>query len=97
MCGGGSPLKCGADEELALVDVYHAALLDGGVRGYAPARCRRDYELARVHMLQRLIGVGDSIDFAGERGGALIATWIERVAARLAGVRPDETIARDGG
>src|SRR5947209_4870400 len=46
------------DWELQLVESYHAALVEHGVREYDLARCVADYRLARFWNLHTLVIVG---------------------------------------
>ena len=69
--------------ERQLVDSYHAALVEHGVRGYDLARCVGDYRLARLWNLHTLVVVGPLFDFSHPRAEALLVAAIERLVALL--------------
>jgi hypothetical protein len=81
--------EVGAEEETALLREYHRALEEAGVTDYPFARCHADYRRAVLLMLQRLLSLGDSIEFDSARGRALIEGWLRRLAGRLVDVQPD--------
>lgn len=63
--------------EQALMRRYHAALLDGGVRGYNWERCWHDYRLLAAH--GTIMGVvGAAITTPTERGDRMLSTLINR-------------------
>jgi hypothetical protein len=69
--------------EHTLVETYHAALVEHGVRGYDLARCFVDYRLATFQVLQRTVIAGALLDFSNPRGQALVLALLERCAALL--------------
>lgn len=81
------------DAEHALVRRYHAALTSTGTVDYAWERCWTDYRRASVLMLERVIGVVDSIEFDSPRGRLLMETWTRRLAGRLTDANPDALLA----
>lgn len=69
--------------ERGLVEDYHAALVEHGVRGYDLARCLADYQLARFRTLHTLVVVAPLFDFSHPRAHALLVAGLERLAALL--------------
>ena len=58
-------------------------LREGGVRDYDFDALLSDYRISMCFIAYRLIAGGDMIDFSNERGTALIARWMQRLAALL--------------
>jgi aminoglycoside phosphotransferase (APT) family kinase protein len=80
--------------ERRLVCGYHQELVARGVTGYAREACLRDYELAKLLVLHRLVVAFDSMELSHEREVTLVDRWCERVAVRTAEVDL-EAAARD--
>ncbi len=82
---------CGAlhsDQDTACVERilrrYHAAL---SVPDYSFDDLHRDYQRALLLHVANLASAGDGeIDFGNERGSTMMATWMQRLAARAAEV-----------
>ena len=69
--------------EMDLLGTYHRLLCEGGVRDYDFDALLTDYRIAMCFIGYRMIVGGDMIDFSNERGTALIAGWMRRLAALL--------------
>jgi len=77
-----------ADAEEALLRDYHTRLGDAD---YAFDRFRRDYHRALMIVLAGLASTGE-VDFANERGAAMMAAWLERLKARVLLVDPQHLL-----
>jgi hypothetical protein len=71
------------DEELELLRTYHAELLELGVEAFDFVTCLEQYRGCLLLMLQRIIMGCEQVEFRNERGRKLIASWIDRLGARL--------------
>jgi aminoglycoside phosphotransferase (APT) family kinase protein len=92
--GGTLDPACPIEDERALVEHYHAVLVQGGVDDYDARRCWDEYRLALVLMLQRLVAAADAAEFADPRSAVLIQTWVDRLLTRLRGLDPDALMAQ---
>lgn len=61
-----------------LVEVYHRALIEAGVRGYLLDRCREDYVLGSLWVIHRGVLLIGTLDFSNERGMAMVDRAVER-------------------
>lgn len=93
LCGA-LPAETPLHEERELVRGWHAGLETHGVADYPFAACWRDYELARLAMLQRLVPSTEAVDALHPRAEALLAVWLPRLAARLREADPDAILRR---
>ena len=67
-----------------LLASYHALLLAGGVRDYAPEDLRTDYRLALVSVAMTVIYISVKLDLSSEEDQALVKMVWPRLAAMLA-------------
>lgn len=75
------PNMAPADAEAAeshLVEVYHQALVEAGVRGYSLERCREDYVLGSLWVMHRGVLLIGTLDLSNERGMAMVDRAVER-------------------
>ncbi len=61
-----------------LVEVYHQALVEAGVRGYSLDRCREDYVLGSLWVIHRGTLLIGTLDLSNERGMAMVDRAVER-------------------
>lgn len=75
------------DEIEGLIAHYRDRLADYGI-DMPMEQLRHDYYLGLLGVLNRLVPAGfqDMLDLSGERGDALIDTWLQRTLRRLDGV-----------
>jgi Ser/Thr protein kinase RdoA (MazF antagonist) len=78
-----------ADAEERILRHYHQAL---GVAGYDYETFLRDYRRAMLLHLANLASA-DEMDFGNERGHAMMAAWMDRLAARARGIDPAAVMA----
>lgn len=64
--------------EAHLVEVYHQALVEAGVRGYPLDRCREDYVLGSLWVIHRGVLLIGTLDLSNERGMAMVDRAVER-------------------
>jgi len=64
--------------ESHLVEVYHRALVEAGVRGYSLDRCREDYVLGSLWVIHRGTLLIGTLDLSNERGMAMVDRAVER-------------------
>jgi aminoglycoside phosphotransferase (APT) family kinase protein len=76
----------GVEVERGLVRGYHLALQERGVAGYGFEACWRDYELAKLLILHRLVVAFDAMELSHEREVARVMRWYARAVARVRGV-----------
>jgi hypothetical protein len=74
-----------AEVERALLERYHARLLEAGVTGYDFDRFLLDYRRSLPAVFQ-ILATTESMDLGEERGAELMGLWVERALARLRGV-----------
>jgi hypothetical protein len=72
-----------ARHERELLGVYWEELADSGVQDYTLERCRTDYDLATLHVFYRYVIAVHLISQRHERGQALSAIALERLAGAL--------------
>ena len=78
-------LSCGVPDDMPaqpLLEAYHAALVDAGVKDYSLEAATKDYRLALRMVLMNLSTV-DQVDLGDGRGVALLRVWMERLLMRL--------------
>jgi hypothetical protein len=68
--------------ELDLLKTYHSELTKH-ITGYAFDQCMRDFRIAIVFMLFRLMTAAAVLDFADSRAEAFLESWIQRCDAML--------------
>lgn len=61
-----------------LVEVYHRALVEAGVRTYSLDRCREDYVLGSLWVIHRGVVLIGTLDLSDERGTAIVNRAVER-------------------
>ena len=64
--------------ESHLVEVYHHALVEAGIRGYSLDRCREDYVLGSLWVIHRGVLLIGTLDLSNERGMAIVDRAVER-------------------
>jgi aminoglycoside/choline kinase family phosphotransferase len=70
--------------EFALVDLYHASLKAGGVRGYSLETCRRDYRLALLDVLYFLVLVISKLNlFEAQESRDLYAWGVSNISSAI--------------
>ena len=67
--------------EAHLVEVYHQALVEAGVRGYSLDRCREDYVRGCLWVIHRGVLLIGTLDLSDERGMVLMDRAVERAMA----------------
>jgi hypothetical protein len=72
-----------ADCEEQIVRHYHKSLEAGGVAGYAFDACWRDYQIAKLLLLHRLISGAGMLDLSHERGQQILDRTFEGILATL--------------
>lgn len=68
-----------AEHDMRLLRSYHDELCDRGVAGYDFEACLRDYQLSMLFVAYRMISGMHLIDFANDRGAALVDAWLQRL------------------
>lgn len=71
------------EHERALVNHYHARLVDAGVTGYSAAEAWDDYRLAVLYLFTYAVVIGGTLDPSNERGQKFMAQLIERSSAAV--------------
>ena len=66
-----------------LLEVYHDELLRIGVRDYDFESLRRDYRLALLLLIHRVLTSIGSLQVEDERGTLLMDRWVERLGGRI--------------
>ncbi|MCK9485178.1 MAG: ecdysteroid 22-kinase family protein [Dehalococcoidia bacterium] len=64
--------------EAGLVDAYHEALVEAGVRGYSLQDCRRDYVLGQLWVMHRGVLLIGTLDLSHERGAQIVDNAVSR-------------------
>ncbi len=64
--------------EAEVIELYHASLVEAGVRNYTLADCREDYRRAATFCVCYPLIVAGSLDLANERGRALGKMMLDR-------------------
>ena len=78
--------------EMDLLRIYHAVLLDGGVRGYDFDQCFEDYRASMLGcLLYSVLEIG-SLDTANERGLELFTAIMERALSAVADLNAGELL-----
>ncbi len=79
-------------EELALVRAYHAALEEGGVRGYSFDECWEDYRLSMLELFVFWVVTGGYCAYEGERAQLYLRNTLERIGAAISDLDSARTI-----
>lgn len=89
--GTSLPPTVRADHESALVEAYHAALLEFGVRGYDLQTCFADY---RLGMLQAplIVTLGTAFSATTERGDEMMLIMLQRACEAIRSLETFEII-----
>jgi hypothetical protein len=66
-----------------LLRMYHATLIEHGVRDYPFERVERDYVLAQLLIQHRGILIVGQLDLSHERGQQLVHATLKRTATNL--------------
>jgi hypothetical protein len=75
-----------------LLRMYHAVLLDGGVRAYDFDQCFEDYRASMLGcLLYSVLEIG-SLDTANERGLELFTAIMERALSAVADLNAGELL-----
>ncbi|MDP9235978.1 MAG: ecdysteroid 22-kinase family protein [Chloroflexota bacterium] len=82
LCGGLDPEPRAANEE-RLVRLYHDTLVKNGVKGYSFEQCWTEYRRMALYVLVYVVISLGTLDFANERGLALMKVWLKRSAAAI--------------
>jgi len=78
------PIELRRARERELLALYHATLVDRGVRGYSLRRLRRDYRRAAMAFVVGAVVLSSNLDLLGpERGRALVDAALRRFEAAL--------------
>lgn len=93
LCGA-LPAEAPDGQERELVRGWHAQLEAQGVRGYAFESCWRDYELARLAMVHRMVPAVIGIEGLHARVEGLVTAWLRRLAVRLGDTDPEAILQR---
>lgn len=80
------------DEELGLLHVYHATLVDNGVSGYPFEECLSDYRLSMLEVFVFWIVSGGYCDYDGERASLYLRNMLERFDAAIADLASTELL-----
>jgi len=73
----------GEQDEMALLEAYHAGLVAGGVTDHPLEACRRDYLLAKLLVAYGNVAATRFLSLQGDRGDALLDTIRRRLVARV--------------
>jgi thiamine kinase-like enzyme len=91
ICGSMEPADRRATE-MDLLRMYHAVLVDGGVRAYDFDQCFEDYRASTLGcLLYSVLEIG-SLDTANERGLELFTAIMERALSAVADLNADELL-----
>jgi aminoglycoside phosphotransferase (APT) family kinase protein len=94
LLGWGAAVEKGGVDHLALVRVYHDALVGSGVQGYGLEECFRDYGAAVLRAIIQLVNAATIFPAlatgADARSIAIVPLWINRMNAALNAVDVDE-------
>ena len=82
------------EREQALVRHYHEALVGAGVSDYSFESCWADYGAARLMVLMRMVSTIAEIHPTNERAVQLFSSWVDRLTARVEGVKPEAWLTR---
>ena len=80
-----APADANASEQ-HLVQTYHEALEEAGVRGYSLAQCREDYVLGSLWVIHRGVLLIGTLDLSNERGMAMVDRAVERAMEATPGI-----------
>ena len=87
------PTQQRREEELGLLRMYHATLLEQGVGGYGFDECLVDYRLSMLEILVFWIVTGGYCDYEGERATAYLHNSLARFDAAIADLACMELLA----
>jgi len=78
------------ERDRASLEHYHRTLVESGVRGYPLDACIEQYRHALLLMLQRIVLAAAQVERRTERSRILTSVWIERLAAHLQQLDPED-------
>ena len=87
------PTQQRREEEMGLLRMYHATLLEQGVGGYGFDECLEDYRLSMLEILVFWIVTGGYCDYEGERATAYLHNSLARFDAAIADLACMELLA----
>ena len=87
------PTQQRREEEMGLLRMYHATLLEQGVGGYGFDECLVDYRLSMLEILVFWIVTGGYCDYEGERATAYLHNSLARFDAAIADLGCMELLA----